>query len=127
MFNLFIQLYFLFIHWIADFVLQTDSQAKGKSTSIKMLLKHTVTYGLCILAASYYLQAWDMFGAQYWYASLLFTLVQFVSHTIIDYFTSKINKKLWESGDTHTFFIVVGLGQLMHTLILLISHDLIYN
>ena len=62
MFNLFIQLYFLFIHWIADFVLQTDSQAKGKSTSIKMLLKHTVTYGLCILAASYYLQAWDMFG-----------------------------------------------------------------
>ena len=127
MFNLFIQLYFLFIHWIADFVLQTDAQAKGKSTSNKMLLKHTITYGLCILVASYYLQAWNMFGAQMWYASLLFTLIQFVSHTIIDYFTSRVNKKLWENGDRHTFFIMIGLDQLMHTLILLISHDLIYN
>jgi len=34
----------LIIHWFADFVLQTDEQAKGKSKNFNDLLSHTFTY-----------------------------------------------------------------------------------
>jgi len=40
----------LLIHWVADFVLQTDKQAKGKSKNWNDLLSHTVSYtGVWIL------------------------------------------------------------------------------
>jgi len=34
----------LFIHWIADFVFQTDEMAKGKSKNWKDLIAHTFIY-----------------------------------------------------------------------------------
>ena len=39
----------IIIHWIADFVLQTDKQSKEKSTKFTSLLEHTLTYGLVML------------------------------------------------------------------------------
>ena len=42
----------LIIHWIADFVLQTDKQAKGKSKNWSDLLKHTNNYSTIWIFAS---------------------------------------------------------------------------
>jgi len=36
----------LLIHWFADFVLQTDEQAKGKSKNWLDLLQHTLNYSI---------------------------------------------------------------------------------
>lgn len=36
----------IFIHWLADFVLQTEQQAQGKSKNWFDLLSHTITYTL---------------------------------------------------------------------------------
>ena len=48
----------LLIHWFADFVLQTDKQAKGKSKNWRDLLSHTLTYSLI----------WFVIGMYYtWY------------------------------------------------------------
>ena len=44
--NLYEILSILLIHWIADFVLQTDKQAKDKSNNWEDLLLHTLTYSL---------------------------------------------------------------------------------
>lgn len=44
--NLTIILIIIFTHWVADFVLQTDKQAKGKSKNFEDLFSHTQTYSL---------------------------------------------------------------------------------
>lgn len=102
----------IFIHWVADFVLQTDWQAKNKSKNNKALLSHTWTYSL----------VWYVIGA--FYAMLtpdyvqwtltLFVLITFVAHTLTDYFTSRLNSKLWAKGDVHNFFVSVGFDQVLH-------------
>jgi len=42
----------LIIHWIADFWLQSDSMAKGKSKNWKDLLHHTFIYSLVFMWSS---------------------------------------------------------------------------
>jgi hypothetical protein len=43
----------LFIHWIADFVLQTHWQATNKSKNNIALTQHVTTYSICWLAQSF--------------------------------------------------------------------------
>ena len=113
-----ILLLYLLFHWYADFVCQTDKQAKNKSTSIKWLLKHTSIYGLIITIFTYILYLNNSFGAQYWYLPLLFGLIQFVTHTLVDYITSRINSSLWKNGQVHNFFVMIGFDQFIHYVIL---------
>ena len=114
-------------HWFADFVMQTDKQAKEKSSSIKYLLQHTFVYSSIIFICMQILQSYGYFGAQYWYSPLMFAGIQFVTHTIVDFFTSKINKRLWENKEVHTFFVMIGFDQLIHMLILFTSFNIIYG
>ena len=111
-------LLYLFIHWYADFVCQTDKQAKNKSTSIKWLLKHTLVYGFIITLFTYWLWIVNGFGAQYWYTPLLFGVIQFITHTIVDWITSRINSNLWKNGQVHEFFVMIGFDQLIHYIIM---------
>lgn len=75
----------MIIHWVADFVIQTREEAKNKSTSNKYLLLHTVKYSLL------YISFFPLIGR----AVFLFIGITFITHTIIDYFTSKVSKNLW--------------------------------
>ena len=67
-----ILLLYLLLHWYADFVCQTDKQAKSKSSNNLQLLAHTGTYGLIITFSTYILYWFNSFGAQYWYTPLIF-------------------------------------------------------
>lgn len=89
----------VFVHWIADFVFQNDFMALGKSQRWKPLLLHTAIYGACLIP----------FG-------IWFALVNFVLHTITDYFTSRLNKRLLTlTPDSHHYFFVgVGFDQFVH-------------
>ena len=111
-------LLYLLIHWYADFVCQTDKQAKNKSTSIKWLLKHTSFYCLIITIVTYILYFNNLFGSQYWYLPLIFGLIQFITHTLVDYITSKINSYLWKNNQVHEFFAMIGFDQFIHYTIL---------
>jgi len=44
----------------------------------------------------------------------LFLPITFVAHTITDYFTSRLNSKLWVEGKVHYFFVAVGGDQILH-------------
>lgn len=102
----------IFIHWFADFVLQTDWQAKNKSKNNKALLSHTWTYSLVWYTIGVF---YAMFNPNYIPWSLtLFVLITFVAHTLTDYFTSRLNSKLWAKGDVHNFFVSVGFDQVLH-------------
>lgn len=100
----------LLIHWIADFVAQSDMQAKGKSKDWRILTDHTFIYALLMCGFAYYCR-WLGDDCSKIFA---FFWATFITHTIIDYFTSKLNAKLYAKGEIHWFFVSVGFDQFLH-------------
>lgn len=78
----------LVIHWIADFLCQTDKMAQGKSKNWSDLLEHTLLYSLIFLIFSLFLFKCDAVSCS------LFWLITFICHTVTDYFTSKLIQTL---------------------------------
>lgn len=99
----------LFVHWFSDFVIQTDKEAKGKSSDNRMLLNHTVTYTVVSMVLLIGLNVLNTLVE-----SIIFLVITFVFHTLTDYFTSRLNAKLWAKGDVHNFFVSVGFDQVLH-------------
>ncbi len=119
--NIWIVLIILFWHWIADFVLQSDEDARGKSKNWNNLLNHTGIYSI-----SYYLPI--MVGElilNYSAMLLLFPIITFICHTGQDYYTSRVNAQLLDDKKIHQFFISVGFDQLLHFIQLLLTYQLL--
>jgi len=117
----------LLIHWIADFVLQTDKQAKGKSKNWSDLLSHTAIYSLfwTVPISIFSLFGYDSSDFGWSPVLLLFIPITFVFHTITDYFTSRLNSKLWAEGKVHYFFVSIGFDQWLHYAQLFITYQLL--
>lgn len=117
----------LTVHWIADFLFQTDWMALNKSKSWKALCTHTLVYSLCFIWLG-----WS------------FVLATFFLHTLTDAVTSRATSKLWfferawtdcvgkcvpdhgtcwkyVEGRRHWFFVVIGLDQLIHGITLVLT------
>jgi hypothetical protein len=123
----------ILIHWFADFVLQDEKWALGKSKNWSDLLKHTLLY-------SY---VWMLFGVFYSYYNLLFEdflwikmslffpVITFVAHTITDYFTSRTVSKLFANGNYGSSipnlgaFTVIGIDQVLHYIQLFLAFYLL--
>ncbi len=120
----------LFIHWIADFVLQTDKQAKGKSKNWGDLLSHTGVYSTVWAFASLFIIGYTdntLTANQYIVYSLLFAGITFVAHTVTDYFTSRLNSKLYAANKVHYFFVSIGFDQILHYVQLFLTYQFIIN
>lgn len=87
----------VWVHWFADFILQSDRIAINKSSSDKVLLWHVTLYGVCFIG----------FG-------LAFAAANAVLHFMTDWITSRITKKLWLAEERHWFFVVIGVDQATH-------------
>ena len=111
----------LLIHWFADFVLQTDKQAKGKSKNWNDLLSHTFTYSITFFGLLSLLNPLFNIGITF-YQGFYFFLITFITHTITDYFTSRLNSKLWIEGKVHNFFVSIGFDQVLHYLQLFLTY-----
>lgn len=111
----------LFVHWFADFVLQSDAQAKGKSQGKsfwnKQLFHHVATY-TAVWALVYFLLPFQEIYVRPvgWF---IFVLLIGVPHYVTDWITSRIGKVYWDRGDAHNGFCVVGLDQIIHYVSLL--------
>lgn len=110
----------LAIHWIADFICQTDWQAKNKSKRWDALLLHTSIYS----AIWFFVLSFITTNV---ILSFEFAFITFVAHTITDYFTSRLNSKLWTEGKVHYFFVSVGFDQLLHYIQLLLTFQLLWT
>lgn len=106
----------LLVHWIGDFVLQTDEQAKGKSSDNGYLSAHVVTYCLFwIMPAVFLVGPW----------APLFVVGTGICHWVTDYYTSRLNTKLYRKGDIHNFFVSVGFDQILHYVQLFLTYLLL--
>jgi len=142
MITLHIILGIIIIHFIGDFILQTDKEAKNKSSSWYYLLSHTLSYSTI----------WIVIGSLYGvvidnvWLGFQFGGITFICHTITDYFTSRLNKKLmpirdykenreegikWYSfpyGESyHKFFIGIGGDQVLHYIQLFLTYYFLTN
>lgn len=125
--NIYLVLIILFIHWVADFIMQNDDMAQGKSKSAFWLLTHTMTYTLCwsvpILIMFYIFNTGNTWVITS--KATLFLFITFVAHTITDYFTSRLNSKLWNEKKVHWFFVSVGFDQFLHFAQLLLTFQIL--
>ena len=96
----------LFVHWVADFAFQSHKMAMNKSTDVRWLLYH------CAVYAAFFIP----FGIR-------FALWMLSTHYVIDYVTSRINKRLWAEEKIHDFFVCIGLDQFLHFVCLAMAID----
>lgn len=101
----------LVAHWISDFILQSDSMAKNKSTSFVWLTSHCLVYTLSLMCIVYPFH-------QNFRAVFLFSLLNGIAHFCTDAITSRITSRLWKEGRVHDFFVVIGFDQLCHYVVL---------
>ena len=119
-----IDLFFILIlHWVFDFIFQTDWQAKNKNNNIWALLSHVTVYTLCwIVGIPFMVKNSFDFGEQL----MVFLIITFICHFITDFFTSKVTKNYFEKKNYHMGFIVVGFDQLLHIFQLVFTYKLVF-
>ncbi len=118
----------LVIHFLGDFVLQTHWQATNKSKDNVALTQHVTTYAICWLAPMavlFWFGPFNTLGGVI--LSLIFSAITFSAHWVTDYFTSRLNSKLWAKGDVHNFFVSVGFDQVLHYIQLFGTYILLKN
>lgn len=93
-------------HFMADFGLQTNDQARFKGNSVRWLLYHTAVYSAAMMLLILSVLSIPK--------ALIFGLITFGAHTLTDYCTSRIGKPFWESKDFHNGFVTVGFDQMLH-------------
>lgn len=95
----------IWIHFIADFVLQSDWMAQNKSKKNWPLLVHIAVY-----TAPLFLFGW------------LFALVNGLAHFVTDWLSSRATSWLWANQKRHWFFVVIGLDQAVHMTTLVVTY-----
>lgn len=110
----------LLIHWFADFVIQTHWQATNKSKNNIALTSHVLSYSVVwfIISSTYLVLTNNPF-------IMLFPVITFICHWVTDYYTSRLNSKLYAKGDIHNFFVSVGFDQVLHYVQLFLTYKLL--
>lgn len=101
-----LMLVLVWLHFVADFVLQSDRVAVGKSGSNKILAEHVLIYSLPFI--------WLGGG---------FVAVNAVAHFATDYISSRVTSRLWKEQKRHWFFVVIGVDQAIHLSTLFITYS----
>jgi hypothetical protein len=108
-------LYFLLVHWVSDFVLQTEHMAKRKSTSNYYLGMHVTVYSVTTIFA------WWLYfiiiGQEVSFLQYFLSFIAiFTMHFITDYITSRKTSKYYSDKKYHEFFTLIGFDQWLHYL-----------
>tara|TARA_R110000782_G_scaffold15939_2_gene46095 strand:- start:5214 stop:5597 length:384 start_codon:yes stop_codon:yes gene_type:complete len=117
-------LYFLLIHWLGDFVLQTSHMAIRKSTSNYYLGMHVTVYTVTTILGWFLL--FLIYGIHAtWVQYFCAGLAIFSMHFLTDYITSRITGKYYKQQKNHEFFVTIGFDQWLHYLQIFIVYNYI--
>lgn len=119
----------LALHFLGDFLLQSDWMALNKSKRWDALTAHAVVYAWCFIPYGF-----------------TFYILTFLTHFLTDAITSRITSRLWfvrliepvngpgerfygayEPRKRHWFFVVIGADQLIHFLTLALTYHLLFK
>ena len=92
-----IPLVLLVVHFVADFLLQSDWMAVNKSKRWDALALHVSIYAACFV-----------------WLGLAFVGVTWATHFLTDALTSRATSALWQRNQRHWFFAMIGFDQLIH-------------
>lgn len=93
--------YLMFLHWMADFVMQSDEMAQKKAVEWEWLFAHCSVYYVVFAIGT---------------LNPVYGVVLGLIHYPVDFITSRKNRDLWSRGETHWFFVNVGFDQFIHLL-----------
>lgn len=108
----------LMAHFVADFMVQTDWQARNKSKDTDALLAHICTYSAFMFGF-----ALLVFG---WRGAAIFIAINSPLHFGIDYGTSRWASARFAADDRRDGFMVIGFDQFLHQAVLIFSIWVIY-
>lgn len=121
-------IYLLLLHWIGDAICQDGKTAVAKSHDPNALLNHVLIYATVL---TWGIGSWLAVtrGNTNHTALILaeFIVLNAAAHWLTDFFTSKLNARLWRAGvacrppNLHWFFVSVLGDQLIHTSTLLLT------
>lgn len=107
----------LWINYVTDFLMQSESQANNKHHSLFWLLSHVATYslyfGVGIAALNYFIQIFIPINL------LWVILLNGASHFVVDFITSKFNANFYKKKNIRGFLKMIGFDMLIHTSILI--------
>ena len=117
----------MFVHYVADFLLQTSWMANNKSKSLLPLTTHILVYSLTVGVGF----AWILSArlsdtltiAELTNRVVEFTVINGSLHFGIDYVTSRCSSKLFAAGRIGDAFKVIGFDQFLHALCLILTYD----
>lgn len=125
----------LVVHFLVDFVWQTDKMVINKSKSHAWLIRHVAAYVFWMA-----ILAWLPMGAiaesnglvkvyldDFRRAMALWLIGNGVLHAIVDAITSRLSAKMWVTNRRQAFFVVMGADQLAHQICLLITTDYVFD
>lgn len=93
------------MHFVADFVFQTDKIAINKSSKNEVLATHVFLYSLPF----------------FWFGPV-FAIVNALLHFATDYCTSRLAGYFWKKDERHWFFVTIGADQAIHMICLFTTY-----
>jgi hypothetical protein len=100
----------IWLHFVGDFILQTNNMAIRKSKSFLWLTFHVSVYAIPLL----------VFG-------LTYALINLAAHWATDAISSRVTSYLWAKNDRHNFFVVIGIDQAIHLTTLIYTLKFVGN
>ncbi len=119
----------LTLHFIGDFILQSNWMALGKSKHWRPLTAHALAYCVPFVSLVFVRTVPD---------ALVFLGLTFATHWVTDYFTSRVTSRLWfvrnglwelqiDHRKRHWFFVAIGFDQLIHMWTLFVCWRMAFN
>lgn len=119
----------IWAHFVADFMLQNDKMAQNKSTSNIWLTNHIMVYSAAMLGIMapfvYFMDAANSHIQLLWL--LVWVAINGALHWITDWCSSRATSYLWQKGDRHNFFVVVGADQAIHLSTMVVTWAWLFN
>lgn len=94
----------IWIHFLSDFLFQSDYIANSKSTNTDCLLTHSTIYSVLFL----------ILGLEY-------AIINGLLHFVVDLFTSRLTSYFHMKGNRRWFFITIGCDQAIHMTCLILT------